>query len=163
MKTFKLVILNLFEPPHNKTNKMTVGPVKTQISLGWSVWSEPWLWAWRKLGRCPGWSESSLGAHAILLVLSWGGSFVYNQILPEGQFIWASMFWEYASWERDWTRSQDEICWDLVDLIHATLPTFTVLRDTSQVSFVYLVFFFGKKVKIWDIWLRICLNINPYK
>ena len=24
---------------------------------------------------CPGWSESSLGAHAILLVLSWGGSF----------------------------------------------------------------------------------------
>ena len=24
---------------------------------------------------CPGWSESSLGAHAILLVLSWGGSY----------------------------------------------------------------------------------------
>ena len=24
--------------------------------------------------RCPDWSESSLGAHAILLVLSWGGS-----------------------------------------------------------------------------------------
>ena len=29
-----------------------------------------------RLGGCPGWSESSLGAHAILLVLSWGGSFV---------------------------------------------------------------------------------------
>ena len=28
------------------------------------------------LGGCPGWSESSLGAHAILLVLSWDGSFV---------------------------------------------------------------------------------------
>ena len=27
-----------------------------------------------RLGGCPGWSESSLGAHAILLVLSWGGS-----------------------------------------------------------------------------------------
>ena len=27
-----------------------------------------------KLGRCPVWSESSLGAHAILLVLSWGGT-----------------------------------------------------------------------------------------
>ena len=26
------------------------------------------------LGRCPSWFESSLGAHAILLVLSWGGS-----------------------------------------------------------------------------------------
>ena len=28
-----------------------------------------------RLGRCPGWSESSLGAHAILLVLSRGGSY----------------------------------------------------------------------------------------
>ena len=28
-----------------------------------------------RLGGCPGWSESLLGAHAILLVLSWGGSF----------------------------------------------------------------------------------------
>ena len=27
-----------------------------------------------RLGGCPGWSESSLGAYAILLVLSWGGS-----------------------------------------------------------------------------------------
>ena len=29
-----------------------------------------------RLGGCPGWSESSLGTHAILLVLSWSGSFV---------------------------------------------------------------------------------------
>ena len=28
-----------------------------------------------RLGGCPGWSESSLGTHAILLVLSWGSSF----------------------------------------------------------------------------------------
>ena len=28
-----------------------------------------------RLGGCPGWSKSSLGAHAILLVLSWGGLF----------------------------------------------------------------------------------------
>ena len=27
-----------------------------------------------RLGGCPGWSESSLGTHAILLVLSYGGS-----------------------------------------------------------------------------------------
>ena len=27
-----------------------------------------------RLGGCPGWSEYSLGAHAILLVLSWGSS-----------------------------------------------------------------------------------------
>ena len=30
--------------------------------------------------KCPGWSESSLGAHAILVVLSWGGSF--DEVLP---------------------------------------------------------------------------------
>ena len=35
-------------------------------------------WASASLIRgCPGWSESLLGAHATLLVLSWGGSFVY--------------------------------------------------------------------------------------
>ena len=28
-----------------------------------------------RLGKCPGWSESSLGAQVILLVLSWGGSY----------------------------------------------------------------------------------------
>ena len=28
-----------------------------------------------RLGGCPGWSESSLGAYATLLVLSWGGSY----------------------------------------------------------------------------------------
>ena len=48
-------IQNQFEPLHDKTNKMTVRPAKTQFSLGLS--------------------ESSLGAQAILLVLSWGGSF----------------------------------------------------------------------------------------
>ena len=30
----------------------------------------------RRLGRCPGWSESSLGAHVFLFVLSWGGSII---------------------------------------------------------------------------------------
>ena len=70
-----------YEPPHDKTNKMIVRPAKTQISLGIRpVWSESSLSAWRKLGslathwahredsdqtgRCPGWSESSLGAQS---------------------------------------------------------------------------------------------------
>ena len=78
-----------FELPLDKTNKMTVRPAKTQISLViHPVWSASSLSAWRKLrslathwaqaktlirlGRRPGWSESSLGAHAIL---SWGDSF----------------------------------------------------------------------------------------
>ena len=73
---------------------MRVRPAKTQISPGIRpVWSESSLSAWRnngplatnwtqvktliRLGGCPGWSKSSLGAHVILLVLSWGGSFLF--------------------------------------------------------------------------------------
>ena len=39
-----------YEPPHDKTNKMTECPVKTQISLGIRpVWSDSSLSTWRKL------------------------------------------------------------------------------------------------------------------
>ena len=53
------------EPEHNKTNRMTVCPAKTQISLGiCPVWSESLLctvWVAKdRLGGCPGWSEYSL-------------------------------------------------------------------------------------------------------
>ena len=51
------------------------------------VLSYPLSAQWRliKLGRCPGWSESSLGMHAILLVLSWSGSFLFGlTCFPEG-------------------------------------------------------------------------------
>ena len=41
----------IIELPHDKTNKMSVRPAKTQISLGISqVWSETSLSAWRNLG-----------------------------------------------------------------------------------------------------------------
>ena len=71
-----------------KPTKWHVRPAKIQISLGIRpVWSESSLSAWRKLGSLATHSahsedcdqtgsESSLGAHAILLVLSWGGSYV---------------------------------------------------------------------------------------
>ena len=77
-----ITLLPTNEPPRDKTNKMTLRPAKTQISLGIRpVWSESSLSAWRKLGslathwahsedsdqtgRCPGWSESSLGAQSL--------------------------------------------------------------------------------------------------
>ena len=87
-------------PPHDKTNKITVLPAKTQISLCIRpVWSEfhcphketfdPKLPIKRiaknliSLGGFPGWSESSFGAQVILLVLSCCGvcSFMPNVIL----------------------------------------------------------------------------------
>ena len=48
-----------YEPPHDKTNKMTVRTAKTQISL--CIRPAKTL---IRLGRCSGWSESSLGAHS---------------------------------------------------------------------------------------------------
>ena len=42
---------NVYEPRHDKTNKVIVRPAKTQISLGIrQVWSESSLTAWRNLG-----------------------------------------------------------------------------------------------------------------
>ena len=44
-------LLSSCEPWHDKTNKVSVRPAKTQISLGIRpVWSESSLSAWRKLG-----------------------------------------------------------------------------------------------------------------
>ena len=79
------------EPPHDKTNKMTVRPAKTQISLGiCPVWSESSLSTWRKLGSlATHWAHSEdsnqtgrmprliwvfAGRTVILLFFSCGGS-----------------------------------------------------------------------------------------
>ena len=79
------------EPGHDKTNKISVHPAKTQISLGIRpVWSESSLSAWRNLGSlATHWAHSEdsdqtgqmprliwvfAGCTVILLVLSWGGS-----------------------------------------------------------------------------------------
>ena len=83
---------NFNEPPRDKTNKMTVRPAKTQISLDTRpVWLESSLSAWRKLGSlATHWTHSEgsdqtermprliwvfAGRTVILLVLSWDGSF----------------------------------------------------------------------------------------
>ena len=94
-----------YEPRHDKTNKMSVRPVKTQISLGIRpVWSESSLSAWRKLGslathwaHCEdsdqtGWMPRLIwvfaGRTLILLVLSCRGS--YNV------WIWDIKFWKFS-------------------------------------------------------------------
>ena len=83
----ELTAFNLvpYQPQHDKSNKKTC--------LIRPVWSETSLSTCRKfgslgthkvhgedsvisLGECPGGSESLLGAHAILLVLSWGSSII---------------------------------------------------------------------------------------
>ena len=86
---FHVVLAN--EPWHDKTNKLSVCPAKTQISLGIRpVWSESSLSAWRKLGPlATHWAHSEdsdqtgrmprliwvfAGRTPILLVLSRRGS-----------------------------------------------------------------------------------------
>ena len=96
------------EPSHDKTNKMSVRPAKTQISLViCPVWSESLLSAWRKLGSlATHWAHSEdsdqtgqmprliwvyAGRTLTLSVLSCRGSYDYlkkyinvisNRILP---------------------------------------------------------------------------------
>ena len=83
-----------FEPPHDKTNKVSVRPAKTQISLGIRpVWSESSLSA-QWVAKDPsflhadsedsdqtGWMPRLIwvfaGRITTLLVLSWGGSFLH--------------------------------------------------------------------------------------
>ena len=58
---------------HNITLKprYVPGPTGAKLTNNWCIRQGLYL------GGCPGWSESLLGAHAILLVLSWGGLFAY--------------------------------------------------------------------------------------
>ena len=82
----------LFEPRHDKTNKMAVRPAKTQISLDIRpAWSESTLTTWRSIGSLATyWAHSEdsdqtgrmprliwvfAGRTLILLVLSCHGSF----------------------------------------------------------------------------------------
>ena len=82
-----------YEPRHDKTNKMSVRPAKTQISLAiCPIWSESSLSAWRKLGSlATHWAHSEnsdqtgrmprliwvfAGRTLILLVLSCHGSYL---------------------------------------------------------------------------------------
>ena len=66
------------EPPHDKTNKMACAPSEESDQPGhppslFRVFAVRMKKAWTlsyPLNGCPGWSESSLGAHATLLVLS---------------------------------------------------------------------------------------------
>ena len=90
------------EPPHDKTIKVTCAPSEDsdqpghppslislpcphEKSLGPELHIERIAKTLIRLGECPGWSESSLGAHSLSLVLSWGGS---NYATTE--YIWAS-------------------------------------------------------------------------
>ena len=92
--------MQLYEPHRDKTNKMTVCPAKTQTSLGIRpVWSESLQCAqWvakdpsflhadsqdsDQTGQMPRLIWVFAGRTVILLVLTWGGSYVTLCCCPE--------------------------------------------------------------------------------
>ena len=89
----------IYEPGHNKTDKITVRLAKTQISLGIRpVWSESSLSAWRKLGSLPThWAPSEDSDAQSDLSLRWAHSHFVC-------FVMSRLLYRYACFYV-WTRS----------------------------------------------------------
>ena len=74
----KILSLGITEPPHDKTNKMTVRPAKTQISLGirpvWSVFAvsmkKPWALSYPLSAQRRLWSDWA-HTHFVGFVMLW--------------------------------------------------------------------------------------------
>ena len=81
-------VATVIEPRHDKTNKMSVRPAKTQISLGiHPVWSESSLSTWRKLGSLATyWAHSEgsdqTGRMPRLICLRWVHSHFVGFVMP---------------------------------------------------------------------------------
>ena len=94
------------------------------------------------LGGCPGWSESSLGAHTSLLVLSWGGS---NDLLLIVLAWWPS--WSYD------LHQLNKFCIPIIKASHEILLCSVQQLGSRQ----------WKKVKQWP-WplVLICIHVITY-
>ena len=127
--------MDLYEPRHDKTNKMSVRPVKTPISLGIRpVWSEsslcaPWVakgasffsCGQRRLirvGGCPGWSESSLDAHSLCWFCHVAAHFFLQSIFTLQYLL--QVFLMFLFWAV-WLRQQKILMHDLGTLFSHTL------------------------------------------
>ena len=117
---FSGLVAPTFEPRHDKTNKMSVRPAKTQISLGIRpAWSESSLCAqWvakdptllqadsedsDQTGRMPRLSWVFAGRTATLLVLSCRGSFLFEIAVRECDElsgIWLLLSTEQSNYQR---------------------------------------------------------------
>ena len=103
-------LLFLNEPPHDKTNKMTVRPAKIQISLGIRpVWSEYSLSAWRNLG-----SLASHWAHSE----DWS---VRADAQADPSHRWAhSHFVAFVVWQLMWSNERILCCRELLQNIETS-------------------------------------------
>ena len=104
------------EPPHEKTNKMIFAPSEysdqslqcpPEESLDPKLPIKRTAKTLIRLCGCSGWSESSLGAHAILLVLSWGGSNLCRDLSEVSCYLCDSfLYWLGFIWCADYCSQQ---------------------------------------------------------
>ena len=78
-----------------------------------------------RLGGCPGWSESLLGAHAISLVLSWGGSNVPLIIVSTFLSRWSELLLL-------WIAETTQICRDDVTAVCCEVEMALCLVDSES-------------------------------
>ena len=103
-----------FEPPRDKTNKVSVRPAKTRISLGiHPVWSESLLSAWRKLGSlATHWAHSEdsdqtgqmpslISVFAVRMKKAW----ILSYPLSTQQRLW----WDWA--DLRFSLGAQSLCW----------------------------------------------------
>ena len=98
-----------FEPRHDKTNKMSVRPAKTQISLDIRpIWSASSLSAWRKLGSlATHWANSEdydqTGRMPRMIWVFAGPTLILLVLACRGSFLNISL-WQCVRRFRIWTR-----------------------------------------------------------
>ena len=114
---------HLKKSPHDNTNKMACAPSEDSghppclISVFAVHMKKAWVLSYppsaqRRLWSdwvMPSWSRSSLGAHAILLVLSWGGSFNSHFVFSAWNLTWswALTFFILLTYTTLWANSAD--------------------------------------------------------
>ena len=101
--TSKCILWSRFEPQHDKTNKMAYAPSEDSDQPGYppslirvfavrmkKAWTLSYTFSTQRklirLGGCPGWSESSLRAYVISMVLSLGGSYRQDFVRNEQRY-----------------------------------------------------------------------------
>ena len=157
----------VYEPRHDKTNKVSVRLAKTQISLGIRpVWSDSSLSAWRNLGfLATHWTHSEdsdqtgrmprliwvfAGRTLTLSVLSCRGSYTFSFQLPDGD-LWFSKVWFIAV--------------PIVDLFNNLLVVKEMMAQTGAAGLEYGVASCTRRLLkyIWSWYYLMCIWTNENK
>ena len=95
---------------------------------------------WKAEGGCPGWSQTSLGAKVILLVLSWGGSFYFVSLASK--ILISVILRSFISWNS--LRKWGFLC------IHARicLSPF-IMSHCRRVVILTFIFHDGRRVSLF--------------